>query len=180
MTGGQTQPGPFEFKFKDDTGADYMVLYDEDVNRLRTNLQANGVSYPLPRFLRVLVVTLADGSNKAMLVRELEVNMWDEKERQYMAASWDSIPVVVLPGRGTKRLNGPWMRSKFYTGTAPDNSNRLWIYDYNPTNPLMGGLRLPTATKAQMERGLPTAHKYESIVNHPQFNPDIPSGKSII
>jgi hypothetical protein len=102
-----------------------------------------------------------------MLVRELEVNMWDEHEKQYMADSWDSIPVVVLPGlycfscsshmltsnsltnmafllpspkvttntpksqymadswdsipvvvlpgRGTKRLNGPWMRWKFYT-----------------------------------------------------------------
>ena len=91
MTGGKTQPGPFEFQFKDDTGADYMVLYDEDVNRLRTNLQANGVSYPLPRILGVLVVTLGDGSKKAMLVRELEVNMWDEKEKRYMAASWDSI-----------------------------------------------------------------------------------------
>ncbi|CRL25160.1 unnamed protein product [Penicillium camemberti] len=180
MTGGKTQPGPFEFQFKDDTGADYMVLHDEDVNRLRTNLQANGVSYPLPRTLGVLVVTLGDGSKKAMLVRELEVNMWDEKEKKYMAASWDSIPVVVLPGRGTKRLNGPWMRWKFYTGTAPDNSNRLWIYDYNPTNPLMRGPRLPTATQAQMDRPLPTANKYESIGNHPQFNPDIPSGKSII
>lgn len=81
MTGGKAQPGPFEFRFKDDTGADYMVLYDEDVTRLRTNLQANGVSYPLPRILGVLVVTLGDGSKKAMLVRELEVNMWDEKEK---------------------------------------------------------------------------------------------------
>ncbi|KAJ5877330.1 hypothetical protein N7455_000795 [Penicillium solitum] len=168
MTGGKTQPGPFEFQFKDDTGADYMVLYDEDVTRLSTNLQANDVSYPLPRILGVLVVTLGDGSKKAMLVRELEVNIWD------------SIPVVVLPGRGTKRLNGPWMRWKFYTGTAPDNSNRLWIYDYNPTNPLMRGPRLPTATQAQMDRPLPTANKYESIGNHPQFNPDIPYGKSII
>lgn len=82
MTGGKTQPGPFEFQFKDDTGADYMVLYDEDVTRLSTNLQANDVSYPLPRILGVLVVTLGDGSKKAMLVRELEVNMWDEKEKK--------------------------------------------------------------------------------------------------
>lgn len=82
MTGGKTQPGTFEFQFKDDTGADYMVLHDEDVNRLRTNLQANGVSYPLPRTLGVLVVTLGDGSKKAMLARELEVNMWDEKEKK--------------------------------------------------------------------------------------------------
>ncbi|KAF3030996.1 hypothetical protein E8E15_011499 [Penicillium rubens] len=179
-TGGKPSPRSFEFSFKDDTGADYMVLYENDVNRLRINLQAQGLMYPIPRLLGVLVVTLGDGSKKAMLVRELEVNMWDEHEKQYMADSWDSIPVVVLPGRGTKRLNGPWMRWKFYTATAPDNSNRLWIYDYNPSNPLMRGPKIPTATKAQMDRALPTAHKYESIENHPQFNPDIPSGKSII
>ncbi|KAJ5791348.1 uncharacterized protein N7518_008359 [Penicillium psychrosexuale] len=180
IIGDEPPPGPFEFQFKDDTGADYMVLYDNDVELLRVNLQAKGTVYSIPPLLGVLVVTLGDGSKKAMLVRELEVNMWDEQQKQYMAASWDSIPVVVLPGRGTKRLNGPWMRWKFYTGTAPDNSNRLWIYDYNPTNPLMRGPRLPTETQAQMDRALPTAHKYESIGNHPQFNPDIPSGKSII
>lgn len=87
MTGGKPPPGPFEFQFKDDTGADYMVLYDNDVERLRTNLPANGIMYPVPRLLGVLAVTLGDGSKKAMLVRELEVNMWDEQEKRYMAAS---------------------------------------------------------------------------------------------
>ncbi|CAG8889577.1 unnamed protein product [Penicillium egyptiacum] len=180
IAGGKPSPGPFEFSFKDDTGADYMVLYENNVDQLRTNLQAKGIMYPVPRLLSVLVGTLGDGSKEAMLVRELEVNMWDEQEKQYMAASWDSIPVVVLPERGTKRRNGPWMRWKFYTATAPDNSNCLWLYDYNPSNPLMRGPRIPTATQAQMDGALPTAHKYESIDNHPQFNPDLPSGKSTI
>lgn len=110
MTGGKPPPGPFEFQFKDDTGAEYMVLYDNDVERLRTNLPANGIMYPVSRLLGVLAVILGDGSKKAMFVRELEVNMWDEQEKRYMAASWDWIPVVVLPGGGAKRLNGPWMR----------------------------------------------------------------------
>ncbi|CAI7576616.1 unnamed protein product [Penicillium glandicola] len=179
MSDGKPPPEPFEFDFADDTGADYMVLSENDVRKLRTNLQDGGIAYCPPRLLAIIPVTLADGSMKSMLVRQLEVNIWNRQERKYMA-SWDSIPVIVLFGDGTQRLNGPWLRWKFYTATAPDNSKRLWLYDYNPANPLMPGPRLPTATQAQLNTAMPPPYKNDNIGNRSQYDPNVPSGKSII
>lgn len=158
-----------------------MVIYDSDVAKLRTKLVDDGSVYPMPRLLGVIVANLGDGSKRTILAREVQVNMWDPVNLRYMADHWDYIPVLVLPGRGAKRLNGPWMRWKFYTASCPDNSKRLWIFDYNPSDPPPNGFKIPTATREQVNCPLPTAgNRYESILNHPHFNQDIPSGKAII
>ncbi|KAJ5788142.1 hypothetical protein N7457_003132 [Penicillium paradoxum] len=171
---------PLELEFKDDTGADYMTINDDDISAMRVDPTGTGGLHPLPRIMGVLSVTLADGSGRNMLVRELQANIWDADERRYMVPEWDSIPAVINPTTGAKRLNGPWLRWKLYTATCPDNSRRLWIYDYNPSNPpVQADPRIPTATQAQLNAPYPTATNYESIGNHPEFDTNLPSGVSV-
>ncbi|KAJ5144097.1 uncharacterized protein N7515_002884 [Penicillium bovifimosum] len=138
---------PLSFKCLEDTGASDMLIYNRDVEYLQTlDRDYNGNPHPLPRSLGVCNYGMANGSNVSMAVREFEVNMWDPAKHSYVFADWEAIPVCLRDGEPTVhgRLNGPWVRNRLYCATAPDRTNQLWMFDYNP------GTNIPTATTAQM------------------------------
>lgn len=67
-----------------------------------------------------------------------------------MASVWDSIPVIIGAPGDKIRLNGPWMRKKFYV--ASSESKRVWVYNYNPSiNSRNHPQKIITATKAQID-----------------------------
>ncbi|KAJ6123682.1 hypothetical protein N7471_010999 [Penicillium samsonianum] len=147
------RPPSFEFPFMDDTGSTHMSMFEDDINLLR-NMGANdGHIYPLPRCLGVGVLYVADGRRVTSLFRELEVNMWSTDESAWMSPYWQAIPASIQSGQATRvgadRLSGSWLRHRFYTGTCPDQSMRLWVFNYNPGIP-QGQRTLPTATSAQL------------------------------
>ncbi|CAI7641713.1 unnamed protein product [Penicillium glandicola] len=176
------RPKSYEFPFMDDTGATHMSLYEDDVNVLR-NIDANdGYVYPMPRCLGVGVLFVADGRQVPAIFREFEVNMWSTDESGWMATNWEPIPATVQPGRSTRagadRLSGSWVRHRFYTGTCPDQSKRLWVFNYNPGIP-QGQRTLPTATSAQ----LIAPYRYPSLqpmTNFPHLDPNMATGQSLI
>jgi hypothetical protein len=137
------------FDFLEDSGAADMLIFDEDVEYLQElDPDSRGRPHPLPRCLGIVTYITADGSTHFILNRELEVNIWDPNKQDFVFADWESIPVAIIVGDATNanRLNGPWLRTRLYCATVPDQSNRLWMFDYNPGIP---GRRptLPSASR---------------------------------
>jgi hypothetical protein len=103
--------------------------------------------YP-SRVLGMLNLTLADGSEVARAVVFLQVNMpvqvqmLDEHGVPRVDAAgnpvmgwvegttWDTIQVAINENdKVIDRLNGPWLRVKFYTATDPGSDRRLHMFD---------------------------------------------------
>ena len=173
------RPPSYEFTFIDDTGASIMLIFEDDINTLR-NLEAeSGPVYPLPRCLGAANMCLGDGSRITSIVREIEVNMWNYDESDYMSPQWQAIPTCVdRPRSVSTRLCGPWLRHRFYTGTCPDQSKRLWVFNYNPGLP-QGQRTLPTATPAQLNAPYPPAGA-EPMSDYPHLDPNLASGHSLV
>ncbi|KAI2722585.1 hypothetical protein CBS147332_3514 [Penicillium roqueforti] len=176
-----SRPPFFDFPFMDDTGATHMLLFEDDINVLR-NLEAeSGPVYPLPRCMGVGVLYLADGNRVTSIFREIEVNMWSYDERKWMSPDWQAISACVQSGQSTRagadRLLGSWLRHRFYTGTCPDQSLRLWVFDYNPGIP-QGQRTLPTATPAQLNAPYPVA-RVRPIDDFPHLDPNLATGHGL-
>ena len=132
-----------DLSFIDDTGANIMQIYSSDVkNLMESNPHTFQGNYPMPRCLGIVSLSNADGTSNSLVVRELEVNIWDRSKGCFMG-QWESVPAVIRPGdsmvggRPLPRLNGPWARWRYYTATVP-NVKKLGVYDYNPTKPPPG------------------------------------------
>lgn len=103
-----------------------MVIYEGDLHEITQN---NGTSVP---FLYSLPVSgiMTDNSEARPIMGMmvvLEVRYTDPQERD--VSEWSRLPVIVLPGKslGRVRLGGPVLRRMFYTGTAPEASQKLFI-----------------------------------------------------
>ncbi|KGO76962.1 hypothetical protein PITC_003830 [Penicillium italicum] len=175
------RPGSFEFPFMDDTGSTHMSIFEDDINILRNMDARGGQVYPLPRCLGVGLLYVADGRRVPSLFRELEVNMWSSDQSSWMSPSWQAIPVSINPGRSTRagadRLSGSWLRHRFYTGTCPDQSMRLWVFNYNPGIP-QGQRTLPTATPAQLAAPFRTG-RLRPVSDFPHLDPNLATGQSL-
>jgi hypothetical protein len=165
----------------DDTGSTHLSLYEDDINVLR-NLGGDGQTYPLPRCLGVGVLYVADGRRVTSLFRELEVNMWSTDESAWMSPDWHAIPASIQPGQSTRagadRLSGSWLRHRFYTGTCPDQSMRLWVFNYNPGIP-QGQRTLPTATSAQLTAPFRSG-RLHPVTDFPHLDPNLATGQSLL
>ncbi|CAG8891310.1 unnamed protein product [Penicillium egyptiacum] len=166
----------FEFPFMDDTGSTHMSIFEDDISILQDNK-----TYPLPRCLGVGVHYTSDDRRVPSLYRELEVNMWSVDEGSWIS-KWEAIPASIRSGQATRagadRLTGSWLRHRFYTGTCPDQSMRLWVFNYNPGIP-QGQRTLPTATPAQLTAPFQTA-RLHPVGDFPHLDPNLASGQSLI
>lgn len=166
----------------DDTGSTVLCLFEEDINLLRGLGAHGGQTYPLPRCLGATAPYTADGRRIPSIFRQLEINMWSTDDSAYMSSRWDAIPATVWPGRatsrGSDRLGGQWLRHRFYTGTCPDQSLRLHVFDYNPGMP-QGQRTLPTATSAQLAAPIRTPW-LQPVSDFPHLDPNMASGHSLI
>ncbi|KGO39960.1 hypothetical protein PEX1_027000 [Penicillium expansum] len=184
--GGNEKPPPrppsFEFPFMDDTGSTHLSLFEDDINILRNLGAKDEHTYPLPRCLGVGVLWVADGRRVPSLFRELEVNMWSTDESNWMSPSWQAIPASINSGQSTRaghdRLSGSWLRHRFYTGTCPDQSMRLWVFNYNPGMP-QGQRTLPTATSAQLTAPFRTG-RLHPVTDFPHLDPSLATGQSLL
>lgn len=169
----------------DDTGASLMQIWASDVTRLmgmNPNRAEEG-PYPMPRIFGCSTLTLADSSVVTILIRELEVNLLNPDTGEYMADYWETIPVTIQPGHciqnGNRRvrLNGPWMRWRFWTTTVP-NHPRLGVYDYNPSHPPHeNGFTIDDPPENHMYTPFPVGYGYDTIANHPELDPNLPAGR---
>ncbi|KAJ5446667.1 hypothetical protein N7445_001488 [Penicillium cf. griseofulvum] len=176
------KPPCCEFSFMDDTGSTHMSIFEEDIAELQVDPRT-GHKFSIPRCLGVGVLYVADGRRIPSLFREFEVNMWSEDESGWMASEWEAIPASIRPGGSTRaghdRLSGSWLRHRFYTGTTPDQSMRLWVFSYNPGIPPHGQRTLPTATTAQLTAPFRTGRLYP-VTDFPHLDPTLATGQSLI
>ncbi|KAJ5717055.1 hypothetical protein N7488_002701 [Penicillium malachiteum] len=118
----------------DDTGADICTISDGDVDHLREQTGLNNN----PPLLGYAEVAGATGQPPVFeQIRALEINLWGQDPRTQsqgamMLPHWDIIEVAIArnpadPSNEPTRILGPWLRHRFFTGTAPDGSGRLYI-----------------------------------------------------
>jgi hypothetical protein len=175
------KPPCCEFSFMDDTGSTHMSIFEDDIAELQVDPRT-GHKFSIPRCLGVGVLYVADGRRVPSLFREFEVNMWSEDESGWMTTKWEAIPASIRPGGSTRagndRLSGSWLRHRFYTGTTPDQSMRLWVFNYNPGIP-HGQRTLPTATTAQLTAPFRTG-RLHPVTDFPHLDPTLATGQSLI
>lgn len=107
--------------FLDDTGASYMMLFEEDVIEL-TELARN----PEWSYIRRTTTCTANGLANVEM-HKLEVAILSNGQP---VTGWVPIKANVKEGScepNDYRLSGMWMRQMLYTATAPDNTGRLWL-----------------------------------------------------
>lgn len=131
---GATDNEYIEFPFLDDTGADNMLLFKEDVDTMTWLAIHPGESYIRRGG------TLTAGGWEWGEYHKLEVAILQDGQP---VTDWVTIKAFVKPGsqesNNMPRLSGMWMRRMVYIATAPDNTGRLFL----------------STTKAGLERMLP-------------------------
>ncbi|KAJ5358668.1 uncharacterized protein N7496_011081 [Penicillium cataractarum] len=107
--------------FADDTGSDFMTLFDSDMADLNSHYRNNGVNVVSPSKLRTIPVKTFSGNEEWHDIYEVEVAFADPTGA--LLTSWDRLKVLVLGdpigGPTPDRVNGPWIRYKLHTSTAP-------------------------------------------------------------
>ncbi|KAJ5794026.1 hypothetical protein N7457_000625 [Penicillium paradoxum] len=153
-----------EFKFIDDTGADTTVIPESDVNLLLSMGAAP------PMIVSLAASILADGRSCYQTVIAMEVNLYTQVpvlnaagvpvtgvdgtilfQRGTEMMNWTSVLVSVIPVNQAQppslqlRLNGPFLRHRLYTATAPDGVLSLHMFDgkgkFNERVPKANGRR---------------------------------------
>ncbi|KAJ5587477.1 uncharacterized protein N7459_003242 [Penicillium hispanicum] len=130
---GTTEPGPrWPLTFIDDTGSDYMCIYDDDVDDIVDYYATYGICGIAP-LMGPTYVAMPNGERFRCIVRSVWVNIFHPVVGREMA-SWDRIQCICwthdpnVPN-APKRLNGPWIRSKLYTASAPQGGGNLWVFN---------------------------------------------------
>lgn len=125
----------WNFRFRHDTGCDMMTMFEDDIDNLANDHMARyGVNPTRPPLLGVKGAFLADGTTAWTYCRLMQVTMLDDDDnRMEQVDPWDVIEVQFLPGNsaqpGRSRLDGPWLRHKFYTATSPKGTPNVYIFD---------------------------------------------------
>ncbi|KAJ5770989.1 uncharacterized protein N7511_003040 [Penicillium nucicola] len=167
----------FEFEMKDDTGADMMKICEPDLTYLQSlDPTPGGAPNDLPPLMGAKTFWMANGLSHAYIIRSMQANIFDPQSNDYLGRTWDSVPAIIAPPTEKTRLNGPWLRKKFYVASSPE-SKRLWVYNYNPSiNNRNHPHKIITATRAQIDAPFPPDSSIEPIANFPGLDPNIASG----
>jgi len=110
-------------------------MFEDDIDNLAREHRARyGVNPIRPPLLGVTGTFLADGTSVWTYCRLMQVTMLDNDDnRMEEVVPWDVIEVQFLPGNsaqpGRSRLDGPWVRHKFYTATSPKGTPNVYIFD---------------------------------------------------
>lgn len=137
------------FEFSDDSGADFMTIYADDVQEIQDVSVASATTppnpYPSATILGVEALRLGDGGYYFARVVLLEANLEHPvPEKEQAGESWRDeflpLEVIIRDGNihtaGAPRLNGPLLRHHYYTATSNTDMIRL----YAMTN-VTGGIR---------------------------------------
>ncbi|CEO58602.1 hypothetical protein PMG11_03313 [Penicillium brasilianum] len=118
--------------FADDTGSDFMTLLDSDIDDLDNfyRLQGFNVNAISPQLIRPIPVNTFSGNEEWHDLYQVEVAFPDTNGA--LLTTWDRINVLVLAdpiGAPTPdRVNGPWLRYKLHTSTAPTRRVEMGIF----------------------------------------------------
>lgn len=133
LEGPQGGLGPgWVLPFIDDTGSDYMCIYDNNIRDMQNYYTNNRLAGTAP-LMSPTYVSLANGDRIHCVVR----SMWDNINNPgtgNQMTSTTCIPTICWyhdrnAAHAPKRLNGPWLRSKLYTASAPSGTPNLWIFN---------------------------------------------------
>lgn len=125
-------PPTHEMEFLDDTGADGVHIFQDDLLELMLSEEkALPREAPTRHVLGYERIQLADNSFDSVLVVAMQINMWGEENgiKVPMRDEWEEMAVFVMPsnrvvcGHVGDRLMGNWTRSLFWVASAP--SKRL-------------------------------------------------------
>ena len=132
---GSSRPGALRWPldFIDDSGSDYMCIYDEDLEDMVTYYANNGRNGFAPLFFPTCV-SLANGSRIRCIVRGIWTSIFHPNSGHRMTASSNLVQCICWDhdrnaANAPKRINGPWLRSKLYTASAPEGEANLWIFN---------------------------------------------------
>lgn len=126
------------WEFKDDTGADVMIIYRDDLYRLMPAFEQKIRDTPMAQLLGYGIIESANGTRNISRMIAVQVNLYgidDNRNLKLLNPEWHSIPCAVqdrdrfLPYQSEPlyRLNGPWMRSAFYVYQAPEYQGRMYV-----------------------------------------------------
>ncbi|KAJ5761433.1 hypothetical protein N7533_003472 [Penicillium manginii] len=190
---------PWTFEFSDDTGADYMTLYKDDVFTIyNANLLGNPMAQVDPNtplglrqitpVLGVADTRLADGTNALHYVITLYFNLeaaCPEDDMVGLGYNQEFFPIEALirdgniQGVGAPRLNGPAMRVLFNTVSTNTDMIRLYIvenlhhgttYAKKPQRNRRP-IKLPDAPKALLPANKPVTAMFDpGILAEPEEN----------
>lgn len=115
--------------FMDDTGSDTMLIFDTDMKSMMGADATPSMPAPYNHLMGYSVSVMADGSEIVQKEIAVQVNMLgtnvDTGSIGNMVPDWTTVPCAVSDpsqahGPGNERLNGTWVRSVLYVGSAPE------------------------------------------------------------
>ncbi|KAJ5169197.1 uncharacterized protein N7482_004791 [Penicillium canariense] len=140
----------------DDTGSDYSCLYYEDITDILDWYRTQNLIGYAP-VAHITHVSLANGVRQLFAVVFLWINLHHPSQAGHPPMpSWDLIQCIVWTHPRSSynrpaRINGPWMRFKIYTASAPEGTPNMWLFDKKS-----GFIeRVPTVRTAMHQRIMP-------------------------
>jgi hypothetical protein len=133
-----------ELDFLVDTGSQMMGIFQTDLNTIMGPFAH--INAPAGRFNCVpsvgeVIVSGVGGATPPLQLIQIEFTILDSNRKRLTA--WSRVPCTVSPGTAGMafgsgwRLDGPFLRSLLYIGTAPDNNlDRDIIYSTCKTIPM--------------------------------------------
>lgn len=119
------------FPFVNDTGSEWMAVYEDDLLELQL-LDFTMDRAPLLPLTPFASQAFRSAFDQHMIyeIFLIEVCLYTPDGDQM--TSWDTVPVVVRPGRAPSeytRLDGPWLRWKLFTLTLPNTFGGTYVFD---------------------------------------------------
>ncbi|KAJ5887641.1 hypothetical protein N7495_007682 [Penicillium taxi] len=135
----------FELDFLNDTGADIMLIFADDLTALEighfgsTSRRDPDTGFPAIRSqpLGVLIFTTANGQRSRSYVYSIMVNLFNGKHELWLP-EWIQVECVAMSAPGgdeglrghmRHRLNGPFLRYMLFTATCPNNEGKTYLFD---------------------------------------------------
>lgn len=136
------KPATWKFEFMHDTGADFMMIYEEDLRTMQRN-EINQGKRPSPVFpIGTTAVRTFNGIYNAHIyavTARIEAMHSNTAENAiaspvaYALTTWDTVFTIVRPGSINDpgnllpRIDGPWIRYKLWTATVPDGAGEVHV-----------------------------------------------------
>ncbi|KAJ5092982.1 hypothetical protein N7456_008843 [Penicillium angulare] len=172
------KPAYCQFKFMHDTGADFMMIYEEDLRTLQQNeIDQGKAPSPVvcvgtttvqtlmgPFHAHIYTVTVRVQSQMAPAVDG------EAPDVKFMT-NWESIFTIVKPGSvndagSIPRIDGPWIRYRLWTATRPDDTGETHVAEHRT-----GIVELPTSAEhlSRNKKCMQVISDYN--IPHPPFGP---------
>ncbi|KAJ5728645.1 uncharacterized protein N7483_003153 [Penicillium malachiteum] len=121
----------YDFEFLHDTGSRIMVAFEADYANLQL-LEGIVTGAAPPRVCHGALMMYTMNGRSWVHVYTIYVNVRDP-HGQLMMSEWHPIQIALVPGSrennqwGHPRIDGPWVHYNFFTGTSPDNTDRIFF-----------------------------------------------------